>query len=164
MIFSEQIMKKIMIFLLCLVLCFVAAGVGSLVTVPSVAGWYLTLNKPSFSPPNWIFGPVWTLLYFLMAISLYLVLISKSAKKEKSAGLKYFFSQLVFNTLWSIVFFGWHAPFFAFLDIILLWTLIFLTIKNFVKINKTAGWLLIPYLLWVSFASILNFAIVLLNH
>ena len=144
--------------------CFLAAGVGSAFTTGAIDTWYATLNKPFFSPPNWIFGPVWTLLYLLMGISLYLVWVTKTEKKAKRQGITFFFIQLTLNALWSILFFGLKSPTAAFIGIIALWLAIFLTIKNFLPISKAAGWLLIPYIVWVSFASVLNLSVALLNR
>ncbi len=138
-----------------------AGAVGSLFTVSSIPTWYSTLNKPTFSPPNWVFGPVWTTLYILMGVSLYWIFMSKSKLKQK--GLTLFFVQLALNTAWSIVFFGMKNPSLAFVNIIALWITILLTIKIFYKINKNSAYLLYPYLLWVSFASLLNLMIVVLN-
>lgn len=146
-----------------LVLCFAAAALGSVFTMPAITTWYATITKPVFSPPNWIFGPVWTLLYICMAIALWLVWNTKTKKKEKQAGEKYFYAQLALNSLWSILFFGLHAPLLAFAEIIVLWIMIYLTIKNFFAVSKNAGWLLIPYIAWVSFASILNLSVAILN-
>lgn len=141
-------------------LCLGAGILGSIFTfsAPPAGGltWYATLNKPAFSPPNWIFGPVWTVLYVLMGISLYLVWTKKKVPSV-------FWIQLILNALWSIIFFGMTNPILALVDIAVLWIAIVLTIKAFSKINKLAGNLLIPYLIWVSFASILNLAIVMLN-
>lgn len=142
-------------------LCLGAGVLGSFFTISSIPTWYVTLNKPAFSPPNWVFGPAWTILYILMGISLYLVWTSKGKLKQNALNL--FFVQLGLNVLWSIIFFGMRNPTLALIDIIALWVLIFLTIKSFTKISKLAGNLLIPYLLWVSFASVLNLAIVFLN-
>ncbi|PJC45221.1 TspO protein [Candidatus Pacearchaeota archaeon CG_4_9_14_0_2_um_filter_30_8] len=139
-----------------------AGIIGSLFTITSTNSWYTTIIKPSFNPPNWIFGPVWTLLYLLMGISLYLILTTKKSKNRK-IGLYLFFTQLVLNTLWSILFFGLHSPLAAFIEIILLWISILLTIKYFYKVNKKASYLLIPYILWVTFAAILNLSIVIIN-
>ncbi|OGH24827.1 MAG: TspO protein [Candidatus Levybacteria bacterium RIFCSPLOWO2_01_FULL_39_24] len=134
---------------------------GSVFTVSAVPTWYATLNKPSFSPPNYLFGPVWTILYILMGISLYFLWTAK--KKGEGKAIKLFLIQLVLNFFWSIIFFGWHNPQAAFLEIISLWIFIFLTIRQSLLISKTSAYLLYPYLVWVSFASILNLSIVLLN-
>jgi len=132
--------------------------VGSIFTTPAIPGWYATLQKPSFSPPNFLFAPVWTTLYILMGISLALIL----NKKNKTA-IIFFVVQLVLNSLWSILFFGLKSPKLAFVEIIFLWLAILITILKFFKISKLAGWLFVPYLLWVSFASVLNLTIVRLN-
>lgn len=137
-------------------LCLAAGLVGSLFTATSIPEWYQFLNKPSFSPPNWIFGPVWTTLYVLMGISLYLVW-------EKKKVPSVFWIQLILNALWSIIFFGMRNPTLAFIEIVVLWIAIFLTIKSFYRISKLASYLLIPYILWVSFASVLNLSIAILN-
>ncbi|MEF8847314.1 MAG: TspO/MBR family protein [Candidatus Paceibacterota bacterium] len=137
-----------------------AGLIGAFFTGSSVSGWYTTIEKPVFTPPGWIFGPAWTLLYLLMGVSLYLVW--SRAKTHKKA-LFVFAVQLVLNTLWSIIFFGLQAPLWGFVEIILLWVAILLTITSFYKINKTAAYLLLPYLAWVSFAAVLNLAIVILN-
>lgn len=142
--------------LLSIGLCLGVGMIGSFFTVSSIPTWYATLNKPFFSPPNWVFAPVWTTLYILMGISLYLVWI-----REKIPMV--FWIQLIFNGLWSLIFFGMKNPGLALVDIIALEVSIFLTIKTFLKISKPAGRLLFPYLAWVSFASILNLSIVLLN-
>ncbi len=137
-------------------ICLGVGIIGSLFTFSAIPTWYATLNKPFFSPPNFIFGPVWTILYILLGISLYLVWI-----KEKVPTV--FWIQLLLNAVWSIIFFGLKNPLLALVDIVALWIAIFLTIKAFYKINKLAGNLLIPYLIWVAFATILNLSIVILN-
>lgn len=132
-------------------------------TLSSIPTWYQTLQKPSFSPPNWVFGPVWTILYFLMGVAAYLVWIKGLEKRVVKTALSFFIAQLIFNFFWSILFFGLHSPILGLIDILILWILIVITVIKFYKISKTASYLLIPYLLWVSFATILNLAIVLLN-
>jgi len=134
---------------------------GSVFTISSISTWYAVLNKPFFSPPNWIFGPVWTTLYILMGISMYFLWISK--RKEKSKAIKLFLIQLVLNLFWSIIFFGWHNPLVAFAEIIVLWIFIYLTIRQSYLIFKTSAYLLYPYIVWVSFALVLNLFIVILN-
>ena len=141
---------------------FVAGSIGSYFTIPSIDSWYQTLNKPIFSPPDWVFGPAWTILYVLMGISFYLVWSSKSSKNKNQA-VKLFLIQLTLNASWSIIFFGLHNPSFAFINIIALWIVIYMTIRAFTTPSKTAAYLLYPYLAWVSFATILNLSIVLLN-
>lgn len=151
-------------FISSLIICLGTGFISSFFTVSAIKNWYPFLNKPWFNPPNWIFGPVWSLLYLLMAISLYLIwkkgLFTK--KKITTAGA-IFFVQLFLNFLWSIIFFGLKNPLLALADIVVLWTAIFITIKHFYRLDKTAAYLLIPYLLWVSFAIILNLSIVFLN-
>ena len=141
-----------------------AAGfVGSIFTTPKIDNWYQTLNKPFFQPPNWLFGPVWTLLFLLMGISLYLIWTGAWHHKLKEEAILIFIAQLVLNVFWSITFFGFQNTALAFLEILVLWTSILFTILYFAKLNKTAAYLLVPYIFWVSFASVLNFAIWYLN-
>ena len=149
-------MKLILAILICLLVGFL----GSIFTMSAIPTWYATLNKPFFSPPNWLFAPVWTTLYILMGISLYLIL---NKKKVDKTAVMIFVVQLVLNFLWSIMFFGLHSPFLGLINIILLWLTIVWTIISFMKVSKTAGYLLFPYILWVSFASLLNLAVYLLN-
>lgn len=149
-------MNKFLKVLMAIVLCEGAGIIGSVFTVSSVNTWYMTLNKPFFNPPSFIFAPVWTILYFLMGLSLYFAW-------EKKSNLKWFYIQLVLNALWSIIFFGFKNPMIALVEIVCLWVAILMTIKGFWKKNRFSAYLLIPYLLWVSFATILNFYIVLLN-
>lgn len=139
-----------------------AGVIGSFFTFDSISTWYAYINKPNFSPPNWVFGPVWTTLFALMGIALFLVWKNDNTTYKKKA-VSIFFVQLVLNTLWSIIFFGLHSPFGAFIEIILLWIAILFTIIYFAKISKTAGILLLPYIIWVSFAGVLNFFIWQLN-
>jgi translocator protein len=153
---------KLLKFISSIILCFSVAALGGIATYSSIPTWYAFLNKPIFSPPNWVFGPVWTILYFLMGISLYIVWDKKS-KIKKNKAIRIFILQLTLNLLWSVVFFGLHQPLLAFIVIVALWISIFMTIKYFYKISKMSSYLLVPYILWVSFASILNFAIVALN-
>lgn len=145
-----------------LLICQLAGIVGSIFTLPAVTSWYPTLAKPSFSPPNYIFGPIWLALYTLMGISLYLVWQKKAQKKTRGA-LILFGIQLLLNALWSIIFFGLKNIALAFAEIIILWFFILIIIYKFWKIEPKAAVLLIPYFLWVSFASILSYSIWLLN-
>ena len=135
------------------------AGIG---TAHNIDTWYGTLSKPWFNPPNWIFAPVWTFLYVLMAISLSLIWKMPRSSKRNSA-LFIFFVQLAFNFFWSFIFFYFHAIAAALADIILLWASIFITILLFLNLKRAAGWLLVPYLVWVNFAMILNVSILHLN-
>lgn len=134
---------------------------SSFFTVSEIGGWYQTIKKPTWNPPNWIFGPVWTTLYVLMGISLYL--IWRSSTLQKGPAIILFSLQLVLNFFWSFIFFKQHQVGFAFAEILVLWCLILLTIFAFARINKPAAWLLVPYISWVSFAAILNFTIWQLN-
>jgi tryptophan-rich sensory protein len=144
-------------------LCLGTGIVGSVFTASSVASWYVLLEKPVFSPPAWVFSPVWTVLYILMGISLYLVWEKGLQQPGVKAGMFIFGIQLFLNLLWSLLFFGLRSPYYAFIEIVLLWFAILLTILQFRKISKTASYLLVPYILWVSFASLLNYYIWILN-
>lgn len=155
-------MPRVVKLLLSIALSFVAGGIGSLATVPNIPTWYAALEKPFFNPPNWVFGPVWTLLYVLMGVSLYLIWINKG-KKPKQSAYNLFGAQLVLNALWSIVFFGLHQPWLAVIVIMALLTTLTLTIRSFAPYSKMAAWLLVPYIAWVSFATTLNISIALLN-
>lgn len=154
--------SKFLILIFALALPFAAGFIGSLATTPAIPTWYASLTKPSFSPPNWIFAPVWSILYFTIGLSLYLVLTTRT-KTSKRLAYKVFATQLALNSLWSVLFFGYRNPLLAFFEIILLSFTILLNIITFRKINSLAALLLVPYLLWVSFATILNLAIILLN-
>lgn len=136
---------------------------GVIFTTPALPGWYAGLKKPSFSPPNWVFGPAWTLFYALMGISAYLIWQQGIAKPAVRNALFIFSLQLILNFFWSFFFFKLQSPAYALIEIFLLWVLILATIISFYQINKAAGLILIPYLLWVSFATLLNFYIVRLN-
>jgi tryptophan-rich sensory protein len=151
--------------LISLAVPFTAAIVGSYFTFDSIPTWYAGLSKPFFSPPNYIFGPVWTILYFMMGLALYLVWINirEDRVRFKKNAIIIFIIQLMLNALWSIVFFTLHNPLLALLVIIILWFLILMNILAFARVSKTAAYLLFPYLLWVGFASILNAAIFILN-
>ncbi len=140
-----------------------AGIIGSLFTTSSIRGWYTTLNRPELSPPNWVFGPVWTTLFALMGIAAFLVWKKGLDRKDVRIALTIFIAQLILNTLWSIIFFGLQSPEAAFIEIIILWFAILATMIAFVKISKPAFWLLVPYLLWVSFASYLNYSFWILN-
>jgi translocator protein len=144
------------------VVCFTAAGIGSLFTGSSVNTWYTQLRKPEWTPPNWIFGPAWTTLYLMMAISAWLVWRSSDWYPARFA-LALFAIQLVLNTMWSIVFFGLHEVGPAFGEILLLWMMIIATTVAFLPLSLLAAWLLIPYIVWVAFASYLNFRIWQMN-
>jgi tryptophan-rich sensory protein len=156
-------MSKIVKLLIAILGCQIAGVVGSIFTAPSIATWYATIEKPGFTPPNWVFAPVWTTLFVLMGVSAYLVWNKGLENKNVKMALLIFSIQLALNMLWSFLFFGLKSPLYAFFEILILWLVIMLTIVNFSRISKTASWLLIPYIIWVSFAAILNFSIVRLN-
>lgn len=145
-----------------IVVCFAAAGIGSLATVGAIPTWYAALHKPSWNPPNWIFGPVWSLLYLMMAVAAWQVWRTAGWSGARLA-LGLFAIQLVLNVGWSVVFFGLHRPGWAFVEIVVLWCAILATLLLFRPISPLAALLLVPYLAWVSFASALNFAIWRLN-
>lgn len=142
--------------------CQLAGIIGSIFTASSVSSWYSTLMKPGFSPPSWLFAPVWILLYFVMGISLYIIWQSNAKDRKKS--LIIFGTQLILNVLWSFLFFGLKSPLYGLIDILFLVAAITLTIAFSYRISIYAAILLIPYLAWASFATILNYAILSLNY
>lgn len=144
-------------------ICLAMGGVGGAVTATSVDTWYPTLAKPSWTPPDWLFAPVWTLLYLGMAVAAWLVFRHENDKKKLAIPLGLFFIQLVLNSLWSVLFFGLQSPTAALVEMVVLWMFILTTMVVFWKRAPLAGWLFIPYWFWVSFAFILNLAIVLMN-
>lgn len=148
--------------LVILIVCLGAGGLGAIATTPEIDGWFRTIAKPSWNPPDWIFGPVWTTLYVMMAISAWLVW-RPAGFKAAATPLTLFILQLALNVVWSWIFFSLHRPGWAFAEIILLWTAILATLIAFWQQSRWAGWLLVPYLAWVSFASLLNFTIWRLN-
>lgn len=158
-------MKKINIkrLIISLILPQLAGLVGSFFTVPAISSWYLNLEKPSFSPPNWIFGPAWVTLYLLMGISIYLVWQKIDENQKVKKYLWFFWIHLIFNASWSLMFFGLKSPGLGLINIIIIWLLIIVLIIKFWKINRWSSYLLIPYLAWVSFASLLNYFIWILN-
>jgi tryptophan-rich sensory protein len=179
--------KNILLLVLFIGLCILAGLIGSFFTASAIPTWYASLNKPLFNPPNYLSGPVWTVLYIMMGISLFFVFAKYRSRKERleinikkwknnqkamllkkkisfaKAAIVIFAVQLVLNTLWSIIFFGLKMPGFAFFEIVLMWVFIFATIIMFYKVSKPAAYFLIPYLCWVSFATVLNYLIWVLN-
>ena len=145
-----------------ILICFAAAGLGSLVTTPQIPNWYADLAKPTWTPPGWIFGPVWTLLYLMMAIAAWLVWRQAGFAGAKLP-LALFAIQLALNSVWSLLFFGLQNPGAAAIEIVLLWAAILATLIAFWKRSKWAGGLLVPYLAWVSFAAVLNLVIWRMN-
>lgn len=156
-------MSNISKLFLSIVICMLPGIAGVLFDSGLVNGWYQSISKPSFNPPNSIFGPVWTVLYLMMGISMFLVWKEGLNNKSVRTAFIIFIIQLVFNAAWSIVFFGAQSIAGGMIVIIILWILILICIIRFLKISRVAGMLLIPYLLWVSFASVLNFFILKLN-
>ncbi len=148
---------------ICLAVCIGSGFIGSFFTRGSIKTWYVFLEKPPFTPPGWLFAPVWFLLYVLMGVSAFLVWRVGLNQFHVREGLVIFIIQLVLNSLWSFAFFGLKSTIGGLLVIVPLWTAILLTIINFYRISKAAAYLLLPYILWVSFATVLNFHIYILN-
>lgn len=144
-------------------ICFLAGAIGGLATTPAIPTWYAGLAKPAFSPPNWLFGPVWTTLYILMGISLFMIWREGLERPGIKKAISIFSVQLILNAIWSIAFFGLKSPFYGLIIIGALWIAIIATILSFTRISKTAGYILIPYILWVTFAAFLNYNIFILN-
>lgn len=143
-------------------LCLGAAGLGAGATTPEIDGWYATIQKPTWNPPDAVFGPVWTTLYLMMAVAAWLVW-QRGGLREQRSPLGLFGVQLALNVAWSWIFFGQHQLGWAFLELVVLWLAIAATAVAFFRCSKVAGWLLVPYLAWVSFAGVLNFTIWRLN-
>lgn len=150
-------------FVVAIVITQAAGFIGSAFTIPAIPQWYEALLKPELAPPNSVFAPVWTTLYVLMAIAAFLVWKKGLSRTDVRVALGLFVGQLVLNTLWSIVFFGLRSPGGALVVIAILWLAIIATMVAFAKISKPAVWLLAPYIVWVSFAAYLNYAIWTLN-
>jgi len=140
-----------------------AGIIGSVFTVSAIPNWYAGLVKPALNPPSWVFGPVWTTLYAFMGVAAFLIWSFDGAQDKKRRALTIFGVQLFLNAIWSIIFFGLHSPGGALVEIVFLWLAIIWTIIIFYRISKLAAYLLVPYLLWVSFASYLNYSIWALN-
>ncbi len=145
-----------------LLLVFGVAAIGGLATASSVDTWYRALEKPVFNPPDWVFGPAWTALYLMMAVAAWRVL-RNGGWTPASGALSLFAAQLALNGLWSVLFFGLRRPEWALFEILLLWLAILLSTRRFFAHDRIAGWLMLPYLAWVSFATLLNASIVRLN-
>lgn len=155
--------KKILYFVIAIGVCLLAGYIGSYYTTPEIPTWYAGLQKPDLNPPSWVFAPVWTVLYILMGISLYLIVQSGLKNPEVQLGLILFIFQLIVNIGWSFFFFGLHSTFFGFMAIVLLWAVLLCTILQLFRFSIPAAMLLIPYFGWVSFAGYLNYAILILN-
>ena len=164
---KNGVLHRLGVLALFILACESAGVVGSLFTIQSIPTWYASLVQPPFSPPNWAFAPVWTILYALMGVAVFLVwehMQAAGARKGRvSAALNMFGGQLILNVLWSVGFFGMHSPLFGLLIIILLLFTIALTMWRFYFIDKRAFWLMAPYIVWVCFALLLNFYIFALN-
>ncbi len=150
-------------YLVSIIVCLGAGFIGSFFTSPVIQGWYAGVIKPSFNPPSWIFGPVWTVLFIMMGIAAAIVWSKGLDDKAVKIALIVFIIHLVLNVLWSVFFFGMQNPGLAFIDIVILWLMIALVMYLFYMIDHRAGYILIPYILWVSFAAVLNFTIWRLN-
>ena len=156
-------MKNLPKLLVTVIGCELVGIAGTPFTISAIPTWYANLQKPFFAPPNWLFGPVWTLLYLLMGVAFYLIWKLGWHKQKVSQAGKYFLLQLALNFFWSPIFFGLKNPLLGLVVIVAMWLAIVVTIKKFYPLSQLAAYLLIPYLLWVSFATLLNAAIVLLN-
>ncbi len=166
--------KKPICYALLILLPFIASFIGSAFTTPSIPTWYASLNKPTFNPPNWIFAPVWTTLYLLMGISVSIVVRKKYSgecsifkrlfsRKHDNVPILAFLLQLALNSIWSYLFFGLHNLVASLAEIMMLWVVIAANIVLFYRIDRSAGLMLVPYILWVSFAAFLNYSILVLN-
>jgi translocator protein len=155
-------MRKALELALSIFIAEAAGAVGSLFTVPAISGWYATLARPALAPPNWVFGPVWTTLFALMGTAAYMVWRLRREHRARIA-LCVYAAQLVLNVLWSALFFGLRNPGAALVEIAALWVAIALTAVLFYRVSRGAAYLLLPYLMWVSFAAYLNWQIWLLN-
>ncbi len=156
-------MSSIIRLIIAVAIPLVVGGISGYFTVTGVESWYLTIQKPTWNPPNWVFGPVWTTLYVMMGIALFLVWKEDTSRELKAIAFILFGVQLLLNFFWSFIFFKLEQPGWAFAEILVLWTAILACIFAFGQVNKTAAWLLVPYISWVSFATILNGTIWKLN-
>ena len=161
--FNLSHLRSAVVLLLSLLVCFGAARLGALATMPAIPTWYAALEKPAFAPPNWVFPVVWTLLYFLMALALWRVAVPAERDATAWGALLAFGVQLVLNVLWSFAFFAGQNPAAGFGTILFLLAAIVWTMVRFVRVERAAAILLVPYLLWVSYAALLNAAIWRLN-
>jgi benzodiazapine receptor len=155
-------LKQLLGLLTAIGICFGAAAIGAAVTTPQIPTWYAELARPSWNPPAWVFGPVWSVLYLLMAVAAWLVWRERGLG-QATLPLAIFMVQLALNTLWSVLFFGLHSPGAAAVEIVVLWLAIIATIVAFWRHSRLAAGLLVPYLMWVSFAAVLNWTIWQMN-
>jgi benzodiazapine receptor len=146
-----------------IIVCQLTGVLGSIFTRPAIPTWYATLKKPSFTPPDGVFSPVWITLFVLMGIAAFLVWNKGLSDQRVKIALSIFVVQLILNVLWSVMFFGLRSPLVGLIEIVVLWIAILLSILYFLKVSNIAGILLVPYILWVSFAAVLNFSIWRLN-
>ena len=146
-----------------IIICMAAAAIGSIANISAIPAWYETLKRPTWNPPSWLFGPVWTALYIMMGIAVGLVWVQRM-NPTAQLGVKLFAIQLILNIAWSWLFFGLRSPLLGLIDIALLWSAIVATMLIFFRVSSFAGWLLVPYLAWVSFASVLNATIWWMNR
>ncbi|MBN2078812.1 MAG: tryptophan-rich sensory protein [Spirochaetes bacterium] len=160
---NRKRVRDIVALIICLAIPFLAGAMGGFFTAPAIPTWYADLAKPAFNPPGWVFGPAWSALYAMMGVALYLVW----RRGLKQPGVKrsaiFFAAQMALNAAWPFLFFGLRNPGIALVEIVILWVMILLTLLAFLRVSRTAGLLLVPYLAWVSFAAVLNFAIWRLN-
>jgi benzodiazapine receptor len=154
--------KNIRSLIVFLALCLSVSLIGGWITQTSVNDWYQTLVKPTLNPPDWVFAPTWVTLYVMMALSAWRIWL-RSAGRIRQLAMLIFAIQLALNLAWSFIFFGAKSPSFAAIEIVALWITIFISLLTFSRIDRIAVWLMIPYLLWVSFAIYLNVSIYLLN-
>lgn len=158
---SVVTMKKVGLFALCLLICFSAAALGSLVTTSEIPNWYATINKPVFNPPNYVFAPVWTILYLLMSVALYKLITSSHPERKKM--ITVFVVQLVLNVLWSFIFFKWHLLTLAAAEIVVLLIVLIYFLVASMRVSRVASACFIPYVIWVSFATLLTISVAMLN-
>jgi tryptophan-rich sensory protein len=155
--------RSLVLLVLCIALPLIAGFVGAIFTLPAIPGWYAGLQKPVFTPPSWVFGPAWTILYLLMGISLWIFITEGWKSRLGKAGVVLFLVQLAANVGWSVIFFGMHLLTAAFVEVLVLFCLIAATTAVFLRISRTAGLLLVPYLCWTAFASFLTGMVWVLN-
>ena len=161
---TEKIKTFVLPVVIGVLICLAAGLLGSMVTMPAVESmWFIDLNKPVFQPPNWLFAPVWTILYILMGVAAGIVYVEGKNKMEGKTALILFAVQLILNILWSFMFFGVQTLLGASVNIVLLWGTLLATIIYFFKVNRAAGWMMIPYILWVTFATILTITLFVMN-
>lgn len=161
--FEVTLRRRVLCALIAIVPVVFAATLGNLATTPNIAPWYTGLLKPSFNPPNWIFAPVWTLLYAMIAFSFYRILRIPAAAAGRMFAIVLFILQIILNAAWSWAFFAAQSPLGGLIVIGLLWLVIVNMLAEFIQLDRLAGWIIVPYLAWVTFAAILNFAIWRMN-